>query len=352
MLARVSLLPLLVTTLACPAADDGEPTDPTDPTDPSAAATATATGSESTTTTTSGSTDDPSGADTTGTGTTGMSDPAGAAEVFARLPGLWVGPVDSTTSAGDFPTMNMDVRPADGRTLFSRVDLDGGNSLRFAFAIETHDGEDVLVFRNGGYFLGILRDSRTRLVEADLDAERFTFCSIAMGCEYIRATFDFEGDDVLDMHVDVFDATHFDWPATRAELREQPGPFPSDTTPGAPDAPFPEMPTLSATLTWTTPLDDASDVWIILSSTDCLMGGGCTPSRFIRGRAEAGDTSIVLTLDQIHAGAYAANAMLDRNGNLLGTFAPDAGDTVAVPTAIDVAASGTTERTIPLLVDL
>lgn len=308
---------------------------------------------ESSSTAPTTATTDASAEGTADTTTNGTADPSGAAEVFARLPGLWVGAVDSTTSAGDFPTMNMDVRPADGRTLFSRVDLDGGNSLRFAMAIETHEGEDILVFRNGGYFLGIQRDSRTRLVEADLDAERFTFCSIPMGCEYIEATFDFEGDDGLDMHVDVHGTTHFDWPATRAELREIDGPFPSDDTPGAPDGPLPDMPTLAATMTWTTPLADASDVWLILSTTNCGLGGGCTPSRFIRGRAEAGDTSIVLTMDQIHAGSYKANAMLDRNGNLAGTFLPDTGDTVAVPnTAVDVAATGTTERSIPLLVDL
>ncbi|MBL8946765.1 MAG: hypothetical protein JNK45_26585 [Myxococcales bacterium] len=290
-----------------------------------------------------------SGADTTG----GTADPTATAEFFARWPGLWVGPVDSMTSAGDFPTMNMDVRPADGHTLFSRTDLDGGNSLRMAMVVEQHDGEDVLVFRNGGYFLGILRDSRTRLVEADLEAERWRFCSIDAGCEYVDAVFDFEGPDALDMHVDVRGTTHFDWPATRAELREIDGPFPVDDTPQPGDAPFPEMPTLEVTLTWTTPLAEASDAWVILSTTACNLGGGCTPSRFIRGHADAGATSLVLTLEQIHADDYKANAILDRNGNLAGTFLPDAGDTVSIPNSnVSVDATGTTEVSLPLLVDL
>lgn len=287
-------------------------------------------------------------ADTTG----GTADPTATAEFFARWPGLWVGPVDSMTSAGDFPTMNMDVRPADGHTLFSRVDLDGGNSLRMAMVIEQHDGEDVLVFRNGGYFLGILRDSRTRLVEADLEAERWRFCSLEQGCDYVDAVFDFEGADGLDMHVDVRGNTHFDWPATRVELRELDGPFPVDDTAQPGDAPFPEMPTLEIDLSWTTPLAEASDVWVILSTTACFSGA-CTPSRFIRGRAEAGATSATLTMDQIHADTYQANAILDRNGNLAGTFLPDSGDTVAVPdTDVVVAATGTTEVSLPLLVDL
>jgi hypothetical protein len=327
--------------LACPAADDGLPA-----VDESSSATPT---TSSTSPGTSSSADSSSGADTTG----GMSDPTAASELFARIPGLWVGPVDSTTSAGDFPTMNMDVRAADGHTLFSRVDLDGGNAVRYAFVIEQHEGEDTLVFRNGGYFLGILRDSRTQLFEVDLGAERWTFCSIAAGCEYIRATFDFEGPDTLDMHVDVMGTTHFDWPATRAELRDIDVPFPADDTAQPGDAPFPEMPTLEATLTWTEPLAEPSDVWIILSTTNCGLTGGCTPSRFIRGQADAGATSIVLVLEQIHADDYKANAMLDRNGNLAGTFLPDAGDTVSVPnTAVVVGATGTTEISVPLLVDI
>jgi len=323
---------------ACPAADDT----------PADADTSSASPTSSNPETTAESSSAES-ADTTG----GTADPAGASEFFARIPGLWVGPVDSTTSAGDFPTMNMDVRPVDAHTLFSRVDLDGGNSLRFAMVIEQHEGEDVLVFRNGGYFLGILRDSRTRLVEADLDAERWTFCSIEAGCEYVQAIFDFEGADGLDMHVEVKGTTHFDWPATRAELREIDGPFPEDDVAQPGDAPFPDIPNLEATLTWTTPLEAASDAWIILSTTNCGLGGGCTPSRFIRGRAEAGATSLVLELEQIHADSYKANAILDRNGNLAGTFLPDNGDTVSVPnTAVEVAATGTTEISVPLLVDL
>ena len=150
-----------------------------------------------------------------------------ADEFLARWPGLWSGPVDSMTSAGDFPLMNMDVQPADEHTLFSRVDLDANNALRLAFVIEDHDGP-ALVLRNGGLFLGIQRDDRTALVDADLDAEVWRFCSIAQGCDYIEATMDFDGPDSVLMHVDVRGRFHFDWPATRVEMREIDGPFPAD----------------------------------------------------------------------------------------------------------------------------
>jgi hypothetical protein len=326
--------------LGCAADDDGDDTGAGTHGESTAPA-------ETTAPTTTSAADTSSGSDSGG-----MGDGSEAHEMLARLPGLWIGPVDSTTSAGDFPTMNMDVRPVDGHTLFSRVDLDGGNSLRFAFAIEEHEGP-VLTFRNGGYFLGIMRDSRTTLVEVDLVAERWRFCSIDQGCEYISAVFDFEGPDSLAMHVDVRDKTHFDWPATRAELREIDGPFPADDGVEPGDQPFPEMPTLAASLSWTTPLEADSDAWVILSTTNCGLTGGCVPSRFIHGTATAGSTSLDLVVDQIHAGDYKANAILDRNGTLASTFSPDSGDSVSIPnSAVSVAATGTTEISLLLAVDL
>lgn len=343
---RLPSIAISIILLGC-AADDA-PGDPADVSSADTQASTTAPADSSGPSEGSATTPDDSGSGSE----SGMADGREAQEFFARFPGLWTGPVDSTTSAGDFPTMNMDVRPAGGHTLFSRVDLDGGNSVRFAFAIEDHDGP-VLSFRNGGYFLGIMRDSRTRLVEADLVAERWRFCSIDQGCEYISAVFDFEGADTMAMHVDVRDNTHFDWPATREELREIDGPFPvdDDVLPG--DQPFPELPTLSATLTWTTPLAEETQAWLILSTTACGLSGGCVPSRFIRGVAPAGATSLELVMEQIHADDYKANAILDRNGNLAGSFFPDAGDTVSIPnTAVTVAASGTTEVGLPLLVDI
>jgi len=288
------------------------------------------------------------------TGTTGDPDMDAAAHaLFDRWPGLWVGPVDSMTSVGDFPTMSMDARPADGHTLFSRVDLDGDNSLRFAFTIEDQGDGPVLVFRNGGEFLGILRDSRTVLMEADLEAQTWRFCSIGGGCEYIDAVFDFDGPDSLLLHVDVKGMFHFDWPAERVELRESDTPFPVDDTPQPGDAPFPPMPTLTMHLSWSEPLAAATDTWVILSKTNCFPSAQCNPSRFIHATAEAGATSVDLVLEQIHPDTYQANAILDRNGNLAGTFFPDGGDTVSFPDAdVVVAAEGDSEHSLVLSVEI
>jgi hypothetical protein len=283
-------------------------------------------------------------------------DPPGddaVAELFAALPGLWVAPVTSNTSAGDFATMTMDIRPADDRTLFGRVDLDSGNNLRFLFALETHDGVDEVVFRNGGDFLGILRDTRTRLIEHDAAAGTWRFCEINVGCDYVDAVFTL-GDDMLDLSVDVAGMHHMHWGAALAEPRPLPGVFPADPTPGAPDDPFPTMPQLDVTLSWGEPAAEPFDAWVMLMTSSCGINPvGCTPARFLRTQVQAGATSAQLTFEQIHAGEYFGFGVLDRNGNLSTALIPDTGDGVTLPDRpVTVAPDGTSTASLSIITDL
>ena len=326
--------------------------DPGSPTDESEAGSTAAMASSSTSAPTPMTGSDATGS-TAGSGdSTGeppVDDDAVFGDFYSRMLGLWTAPVESWTSVPNLPLMTMDVRPADGRTLFCRVDLDDGNALRFAFSREVHNGEEVLVYRNGGLFLGIERDNRTQLVEHDPEAETYRFCSIESGCDYIDATFDFDGNDRFDLDVVVRQMMHIHWAPTRAEARPQETPFPADDDANPGDIPFPDMPTLRATMTWDEPLTEAAGVWIILSTTPCLAGG-CTPSRFISGMAEAGATELELTLVQIHPGDYKVNGILDRNNNLGATLLPDMGDGVALPdTDLTIAPKGETETNVHLL---
>ncbi|MGH1344390.1 MAG: hypothetical protein ACRBN8_22715 [Nannocystales bacterium] len=275
-----------------------------------------------------------SGDESSGTGTTSAEedeDPAAFEDFFARLPGLWVAPVSSTTSAGDFPTMNMDIRVA-GETLFSRVDLDGDNSLRFGFEREAPEGVDELVFRNGGEFLGILRDTRTVLEDVSEDRMTWRFCARFGGCGYVDATFEF-GVETLRLEADVMGMRHIEWMAMRREGRPTiVADLPSVSV--APDAEFPPLPTLSIDVSWTTPLPEPGDVWVVLSTTPCGVdpAQNCVPSRFIHVTALEGSIHAALSVEQIHPGSYFANVVLDRNRNLIGAgLFPDAGDGVALP---------------------
>jgi uncharacterized protein (DUF2141 family) len=293
------------------------------------------------------------GESTAGESTGGAAGPAGL-ELLAALGGLWSGPA-TMTPLGAFPLMNMDFRAADPRTLFGRVDLDAANNLRFGFAVETHGGEDVLVYRNGGYFLGILRDSRTALVEHDAAARTWRFCHVGMGCDYIDARFDLdEAGDGLLLDVKVKGAQHVYWDAKRVEDRTLPAPFPADAAPvGDGSNPFPDMPALEVTVQWLAPLAEDGQVAVILSDTPCDFQLSCNHSRSLFAAAAAGSTSATLTLEQLHAGPYNLNAILDRNGNMATTGFPDAGDGVAAPNAkITVADAGTSQATATIVVDL
>lgn len=347
-LLRLAPALFLVPLAACPA-----------PGDPAADGTDTGSTSEGPTTAGPSTGPDPDGGSTSSTSdsadSTGEPPEGDAALAFLNaLPGLWIAPVTSMTSVGDFPIMAMDIRPADDRTLLSRVDLDAGNNLRFAFAIEEHDGAPVLVFRNGGDFLGILRDTRTALVEHDPAAQTWRFCAIGGGCDYVDAVFTLETPERLVLTATVLGRPHMHWEGVLREERPLDGEFPYDPAPGSTSDPFPTMPTLRVTLTWTSPTAAAVDAWIVLSTTDCgFAPGSCQPSRFIRTTVEPGSTSAELVLEQIHAGDYQANAFLDNNGNLAGTLFPDAGDLVSIPNHdIEVAPAGESTAAIALLVEL
>lgn len=328
----ILLSSLLIT--AC--GDAGEPGETS--TGPATSVTAPSSSATSSAVPTTGAT---SSSDTNATDASTGGDMVTGLELLPRLAGLWSGPA-SMTPLGTFPQMNMDLRAASGQVLFARADLDALNSLRFAFEVEAPDGAPTLVYRNGGYFLGLLRDSRTALVEQGGDSWRF--CSTgAQGCDYIDARWTFSGGDALVFDVKVKGKQHVYWEATRKETRALPEPFPVDLTPLASDAEFPPMPGLKIDVGWAPALAQDGEVWAIVTTGDCDLQFKCTASRSIRTQVGAGATSGALTIDQIHPGPYKLNVILDRNGNLATTLYPDKGDGVGgLNQAIMVAPTGET----------
>ncbi len=274
-------------------------------------------------------------------------------ELMTELGGLWSGPA-TKTPLGAFPLMNMDFRAIDPRTIFGRVDLDAANNLRFGLAVETHGGEDVLVYRNGGYFLGILRDSRTVLKDHDPVARSWHFCSLDKGCEYIDALFSFPAEDAMILDVKVMGQPHVYWDAKRVEARTLPEPFPADDAPvGDGSNPFPAMPTLDVEVRWLVPLEADGEAWVILSEGPCDLQGSCHHSRSLRIAAPAGSNSVTLHYEQIHSGAYRMNAILDRNGNMAETGFPDSGDGISAPNAaVNVKEEGESSAVATIVLDL
>lgn len=73
------------------------------------------------------------------------------------LPGIYQGPVTSTTSVGDFPFWGVDFRPLHTAQVGGRSELDVANNLHLNFFVAQYQNRRVLCFRNGGYFQGMER---------------------------------------------------------------------------------------------------------------------------------------------------------------------------------------------------
>lgn len=274
-------------------------------------------------------------------------------DLLPRLAGLWSGPA-TRTPLGDFRMMNVDFAAASDQFVFARVDLDAENALRFGFSVETHGGADVLTYRNGGYFLGLLRDDRTQLVEHDASAETYRFCHVDRGCDYIDAVYDFEGPDRVVFDVFVRGNQHVYWDARRIEAGALPPKFTDNlATQGTGDAPFPAMPSLRMNIVFPSALATETPVWLVLSRSDCSITGGCKISRHIRAIAAAGSNSAEIILDQLHAGEYRALAVIDRNHNLETIGTPDSGDGISIPnTRLTIGENGETSSSLNIAVNI
>lgn len=259
---------------------------------------------------------------------------------FSRLAGLWSGPA-TMTPLGDFPVMNVDFRGVGDGFLFGQTDLDLANTLRFGFSIETHQA-DVVAYRNGGFFQGVLRDTRTKLLEADDALGRYRFCSVNRGCGYLDARFTFATADQLTFDVKVRGNPHVFWSARRVEPRPLPTPYPAtEASMGDGSAPWPTMGALRLTVRWPDALTADAEVWALLTTTSCFPTFQCNVSRSVKVRATAGATSAVVTVPTVHAGAYRVTTLVDRDLNFAATRAPSRGDSVGIDADLTMRAQDT-----------
>jgi hypothetical protein len=139
------------------------------------------------------------------------------------------------------------------------------------------------------------------------------------------------------------------WEARRAEARALPTTYPVDATALPPDGDFPPLGSWTATVTFPALTADA-DVWVLLSTTNCGTTFACTPSRSKRAAVRAGATSVDVVVEQLHAGSYVANVVLDRDRDMETALRPTSGDGAARPdTAVVVSGAGATATTLPIV---
>ena len=109
------------------------------------------------------------------------------------------------------------------------------------------------------------------------------------------------------------------------------------------------MASLTATVSFAALAADA-EVWLLLTSGPCGLSFDCTPSRSKRVAVAAAATSVDVLIEQLHAGIYSANVILDRDRNMALTLTPTSGDGAAQLDA-DVVIVGTdaAAATLPIV---
>lgn len=79
--------------------------------------------------------------------------------LLKKIPGIWAGPLTSTTMLGSFPEWISDLRPISASQVSGKNELDKNNDIFLGFFIAKYKNEYRLCFRNGGLFGGMSRIS-------------------------------------------------------------------------------------------------------------------------------------------------------------------------------------------------
>lgn len=74
--------------------------------------------------------------------------------ILSHLPGIWDGPVTSSTALGSYPEWIVDLRPVSAAQVSSMNELDSLNNILMSFFIVKHNNAYKMAFRNGGGFAG------------------------------------------------------------------------------------------------------------------------------------------------------------------------------------------------------
>lgn len=77
--------------------------------------------------------------------------------ILSHLPGIWNGPVTSSTPLGGYPEWVVDFRPLSAAQVSAKNELDTVNDILMGFFIVKHGGAYKIAFRNGGGFAGSQR---------------------------------------------------------------------------------------------------------------------------------------------------------------------------------------------------
>lgn len=275
--------------------------------------------------------------------------------ILEKLPGIWDGPVTSSTGLGNFPTWIVDFRPNSPSFVSAKNELDRENDIFMSFFIAKHDCKNKVAFRNGGTFVGLERNSYMFCdsVYQDNNISFYRFSDPVDGGKRVNTTVTFKQDSLLiHAYSNKFGTlsepvSHMYW---KANLRDETSAqsainhfgFPkkqldkdmTHTFDNVSDAvfyssaqdPFPEedQPYLgksNVNITISNPavVDPSKKVLIVITTQALFNGFNFNVanlkyrSRYVILNAE---TTVDFTFNYMHPGQYYLNAIYDSNGDL------------------------------------
>jgi hypothetical protein len=122
--------------------------------------------------------------------------------ILNKLPGIWNGPVTSSTALGSYPEWIVDFRPIATSQVSGKSELDTVNDIFMSFFIVKHEQQYKMAFRNGGGFTGFQRIAYAVLDSVNESANRsyYRFVDFKAGENRVYTEMIFSGDS-LDMKV-------------------------------------------------------------------------------------------------------------------------------------------------------
>ncbi|MDF2437406.1 MAG: hypothetical protein K0Q95_1782 [Bacteroidota bacterium] len=145
--------------------------------------------------------------------------------ILAHLPGIWNGPVVSSTMLGSYPEWIVDFRPVSAAQVSAKNELDSLNNILMSFFIVKHGGEYKMAFRNGGGFAGSNRIAYAVVdsVSESPNQSFYRFSDFRAGKNRLYTNVEFKTDSmIIHVYTNVYNSlsapvSHMMW---RAKLQD------------------------------------------------------------------------------------------------------------------------------------
>lgn len=273
--------------------------------------------------------------------------------ILNKLPGIWNGPVTSSTALGGYAEWIVDFRPISENQVSAKNELDEQNDIHMSFFIAKYNNKNRLVFRNGGGFAGQKRVSyfMADSVSDVAGQSYYRFSELIKGKGRAFTEVVFRHDSLLmRTYTNKYNtlqqpSLHMTWHAklqdiTTAAPAVSQFQFPKETMTkdfsttfnGQQEAvfftlasdPYPEsqqpylgQSTVHFTFSPTLTVDNSKKVFIIITTQPLINGFSLNQgnmkfrSRYVRISASAGN----FVFNYMHPGSYYVYALYDKDGN-------------------------------------